>query len=80
MESKKATMFQHLRAGHSPSGNPQRVFVLLNKEGGIVDTIDEGYTGVPAACRGLIELHSVNISRADYHNYLRIGKEKAGAK
>jgi len=80
MESKRAVMFQHLRASQSPNGNPQRVFVLLNKEGGIVDVIDEGYEGLPDECRGLIELYSLNISRSDYHDFIRIGREKVEVK
>jgi len=34
-----------LDAGHTPNGNPQRVFVLFDKKGNIVDTVDEGYRG-----------------------------------
>lgn len=80
MNTKKAVMFQHLRAEHSPNGNPQRCFVLIGKDGGIVSVIDEGYRGLPSECRGLIELYSVDISKSDYHDYLRIGREKAEAK
>jgi hypothetical protein len=72
----KATMFQHLRATNSPNGNPQRCFVMISPNGSIVDVIDEGYKGLPKECRGLIELPSVNISKSDYHNYIRIGYDK----
>jgi hypothetical protein len=75
----KAAMFQHLRAENSPSGNPQRCYVLMAKDGRIVDVIDEGYQGLPRELRDILELPSVNISRSEYHNYIRIGKEKQGA-
>lgn len=73
---KTATMYQHLRAENSPTGNPQRCFVMLAEDGGIVNIIDEGYRGLPKECKGLIELHSVNISKSDDHSYIRLGNEK----
>jgi hypothetical protein len=77
---KKAKMFQHLRAENSPNGNPQRVFVMISDDGRILNVVDEGYQGLPKACRGLVELPSINISKADYHDYIRIGREKSGAR
>ena len=35
----------HLNAGNDRNGNPRRVYVVLNENGAIVDTIDEGYSG-----------------------------------
>jgi len=49
-----------LNAGNDVSGNPRRVFVVLNNKGDIVEAIDEGYGGkaalfdkYPAVNRGL---------------------------
>ncbi len=75
MNLKKATMFQHLRASNSLNGNPQRVFVMISLDGCIVGVLDEGYCGLPNVCKGLVELPSINISKSDYHNYIRIGRE-----
>lgn len=80
MNKKRAVMFQHLRAANSPMGNPQRCFVLIAADGAIVNVIDEGYKGLPVECRGLTELYSVEISRSQYHEFLRVGKDKAELK
>ncbi len=73
MESHKktATMFQRLNAGHDTNGNPRRVFVLLDYNGDIVHTIDEGFSGTPKECKGLLELPSLDISAGLYRKLLR---------
>lgn len=38
----------YLDAGHTTSGNPRRVFVVIDEQANVVDTIDEGYEGVQA--------------------------------
>ena len=54
-----ATMYQHLRCTNDGNGNPRRVFVFYDAAGGIVAVEDEGYRGTPAACRGLVQLPTI---------------------
>jgi hypothetical protein len=79
-------LYQHLRAPNDPNGNPQRVFVVYDTDraGDIVAVIDEGYSGRQALRNAgipsdTVELPSINISRAEYHAFRRIGREKAWA-
>lgn len=70
MKDTKATMFQHLKAKHTCNGNPCRVYVLMNASGDIVRAIDEGYSGEPKECAGLVELPSYVIYNSTYHALL----------
>lgn len=38
----------HLNAGHDVNGNPRRVYVVIDRYGAIVATVDEGYSGTQA--------------------------------
>ena len=70
-------LVQHLRAKHTPSGNPQRLFLIYNPEDGyIVDIIDEGYNGKPEGFSEMIELPTIDISKSDYHAFKRIVLDK----
>jgi len=66
-----ATMYQHLRCKNDKNGNPRRVFVFYDASGAIVNAIDEGYSGRPERCRGLVELPSFNIMPAERRELLR---------
>ncbi len=77
-------VFQHQRALKDPNGNPQRVYVVyqIGDDDGtgyggahIVETIDEGYGGLPTKLRGMIELPSVEISRSSYHYLVSCGRD-----
>ena len=56
---RRPTMYQNLRCTNDGNGNPRRVYVFYDAAGGIVAVEDEGYDGTPAACRGLVELPSI---------------------
>lgn len=49
-DTRKLTAIK-LAAGHTASGNPRRVYVLLDRFGAIVATVDEGYEGWHAVKR-----------------------------
>lgn len=65
-------MYQHLRAANDPSGNPQRLYAEYDPATGeLLRLTDEGYSGRPAHLRHSVELPSVEISRAEYHAWIR---------
>ncbi len=66
---------QHLRAPQDPNGNPQRLYVVYNMDGEVLEVIDEGYRGLPKELRDLKHLPDVNITRSDYHEWKREFKE-----
>ena len=73
-------VYQHHRADHDPSGNPQRIYVLYRVHGpagyaSIEMVWDEGYSGRPESLRDVPELPSVNISKSDYHSMVRWARE-----
>ena len=73
-EARKAarpTMYQHLRCTNDNNGNPRRVFVFYDAAGGIVAVEDEGNRGTPAACRGLVELPSIETYPAERRALLK---------
>lgn len=45
-----------LDAGHTQSGNPKRVYVLIGELGNILETWDEGYDGFHAVGEDFVEL------------------------
>jgi|TARA_R100001244_G_C5132202_1_gene126038 hypothetical protein len=71
------TLVQHLRAKHTPSGNPQRLYMLYDSTTGhITDIIDEGYDGAPQGFNNMIQLPTIDISKSDYHAFKRIVLDK----
>lgn len=62
----KATHFQHWRYKNDINGNPRRLWVFFNAEGNVRTVIDENYGGRPAACKGLVDLGSVEIAPGVY--------------
>jgi len=69
-------LVQHLRAQNDPNGNPQRMFVVYNPiNGDVLEVIDEEYGGRPEHTSQMAPLPSINISRSDYHDWLREFKE-----
>ena len=67
-----------LNAGHTTSGNPKRIYVLMNTGGGLEGAWDEGYSGhnaVPAQYRQLaLSARMFETSNREYKEMLRIGK------
>ncbi len=59
-------MYQYLKAPNDRNGNPRRCFVLMDAEGSIIKVIDEGYSGIPKECVGLIQLPTYDISATEY--------------
>ena len=68
---RRPTMYQHLRCTNDNNGNPRRVFVFYDAAGGIVAVEDEGYRGTPAACRGLVQLPTIETYPAERRELLR---------
>ena len=62
---RRPTMYQHLRCTNDNNGNPRRVFVFYDAAGGIVAVEDEGCRGTPAACRGLVQLPTIETYPAE---------------
>lgn len=68
-----------LVAGHTPSGNPQRAWLVIDAAtGASVDAIDEGYEGsaplqkaYPDAVRG----PDIAVTKTEYHEMLRWAEE-----
>ena len=71
MKTGKPFCYQHQRASNSPNGNPQRLYMVWDRKGNVVEAIDEGYRGLPLALQSLVDLGSVEISKADYHATLK---------
>ena len=65
------TMYQHLRCTNDNNGNPRRVFVFYDAAGGIVAVEDQGYCGTPAACRGLVQLPTIETYPAERRELLK---------
>jgi len=71
-------IYLHLKAKNDPSGNPQRLFVVVDRAGNTVDVIDEGYRGHgavreqhPGACAG----PTLEIPKKEYHAIKREWRE-----
>jgi hypothetical protein len=80
----KKVLITHLRANNDPNGNPQRLFIVQTADGKTIDIVDEGYHGNGAFNRtypNYTEIGTYDISKSDYHEYIRESKEfKHGAK
>lgn len=59
-------MYQHLTAGSDINDNPRRVYVIIDAGGNIIKAIDEGYSGLPAECKGLIQLPGYEVTSKEY--------------
>lgn len=44
-------IYLHLKCPNDDNGNPRRIYLVLDKNGDIVDAIDEGYKGVRAVTK-----------------------------
>lgn len=73
-------LYVHLRSGNTPSGNPQRLYVIYDAATGAqLEIIDEGYSGLPEKLRyphGQ-ELLTVEVPKAEYHR-LKNGRQLWG--
>ena len=61
---------QHLTANNDANGNPRRVWAVYSRTGGILDVIDEGYSGFPSKYRDLPQLPTVSIDGAEYREWM----------
>ena len=41
----------HMRAPNDTNGNPRRCYVVMTRDGAIVQAVDEGYSGWQAVCQ-----------------------------
>lgn len=69
--TKQAYMYQHLSAGSDANGNPRRVFIIMDANGNILKAIDEEYKGLPAECKGLVQLPQFEVSVREYKILLK---------
>lgn len=71
MRTRDILAWQHCRATNDVNGNPRRCYVVYDRRGNIADVIDEGYQGLPAQLRAVVQLASVNITPSDYRALVR---------
>lgn len=64
--TKQAYMYQHLSAESDANGNPQRLYMVMDKDGNIIEAIDEEYSGFPKQLKGLVQLPGYPISTTLY--------------
>jgi hypothetical protein len=72
-------MVTHLRADNDPNGNPQRLYVINDMKGAVIDVIDEGYYGSQAYRRkypNFVEVSTYYIPKSQYHELKREWKDK----
>lgn len=64
----------HLDVGHDRNGNPRRIFVVLDGEANVLDTIDEGYEGNAALTKrwGKIPTVDLDTTPAQYRELRRM--------
>ena len=67
----KITMYQELKCSKDLNGNPRGCWVFMAADGSIVAVEDEGYRGTPAACRGLVQLPTIETYPAERRELLR---------
>jgi hypothetical protein len=70
-KSSKGVFVQHLKAENDPNGNPQRLFLVYDKHGDVISVYDEGYRGEPADINRLPHLPSIEISKSEYHDWIK---------
>lgn len=72
-------LIQCLDAGHTPSGNPKRIYVVYNKDGGVVQAYDEGYVGIRAVpealfAQGYTMLPTIKVPHQEYRFWTKRSK------
>jgi hypothetical protein len=71
-------LIQSLSAGHTPSGNPKRVFVVYGEYCEVVGAFDEGYNGLDAVPQKFLSQHmllpTVKVPHSEYKFWLKRGK------
>lgn len=58
----------HLRAPNTPSGNPNRLYVVIDKGGAVMDMVDEGYTGLPRKYAG-IPVYQIEVTAKEIRGW-----------
>jgi hypothetical protein len=71
-------LIQSLDAGHTPSGNPKRVYVVYTESGEVRDVFDEGYEGIHAVPAKYLEgytlLPTIKVPHSEYRFWVKRGK------
>jgi len=68
-----------LNAPHDESGNPQRLWLLISGDsGGVIDVIDEGYSGYAARPKRVAEGPEISVTQAEYRGWIRYGESIGG--
>ena len=62
---------QHLRAPNDTNGNPRRCYVVYDDNGGVLDVIDEGYSGLPKALRNIAHLPDIEVEAKTYREWVK---------
>lgn len=71
--SGKAVAAIHVVGKHTPSGNPQRLFMVISDDGRVIDVIEEGDEGKSAVTEtyGRIPLIPIRLQQKEYKEILR---------
>ena len=74
----KATHALHLHAKKDRNGNPQRLFVVMDAKGDVMDVMDEGYAGKRRLTDkwGEIPLHEIKLEQGEYRKTLRWWRDR----
>lgn len=71
---------QHVKTKNDSNGNPRRLFVFYSRRNMVakhldmVKVIEEGYSGRPGEADKAFELPPVNVSPAEYREFVRAAK------
>lgn len=71
-------IYLHLKAPSDINGNPRRCYLVLSREGTIIDCIDEGYEGevqVTKAYPGATRSVTLRVPVTTYKEALAFGEE-----
>jgi len=70
----------YIAAKNSPTGNPQRGWLIADDDGNFIDFVDEGYTGSHSLRRagyeGIASTPRIEVSRSTYHEAYRDAERK----
>ena len=69
----KTMIYLHLKTKNDNNGNPRRLYLVINDNGGVVEAIDEGYSGDQVARKypQIIQGPPINITPTEYRDWLR---------
>ena len=68
----KKHLIQHLRSQHTPSGNPQRLWIIYDATTGYTKKVfDDGYRGQPENTDRMLLLPTFDIPKSEYHHLVK---------